>query len=123
MKLLASAFISPENTNQAALGSLLLDNMRDVPIAIQMSTVEYGGRKHTGLMLEAYVGNGWVEAYAQLPVVADNCDKTLRVMLMLGLPQFIEQTLAPMVAQICRVLSRPVPYFIEGQYPSVPGVN
>lgn len=118
MNLLASLGVAPTNTRDAAIGGILLDGMRDVPITIQMTRLNLGGHACTGLMLEAYAGDEHFEVFAQLPPLSNSCDQALRVLLMLAPQPFVVDTLAPMVRGICRVLSRPMPRIDVGDYPS-----
>jgi len=118
MNLLASMGVAPNNTREAAIGGILLDGMRDVPITIQMSHLNLGGHVCTGLLLEAYAGDEHFEVFAQLPPVSSSCDHALRVLLMMAPPAFVMDTLIPMVRGICRVLSRPMPRIVEGDFPA-----
>lgn len=118
MNLLASMGVAAHNTREAAIGGILLDGMRDVPITIQMTRLNLGGHTCTGLMLEAYAGDEHFEMFAQLPAISNSCDHALRVLLMMAPPAFVVDTLIPMVRGICRVLSRPMPRIVEGDFPS-----
>jgi len=118
MNLLASMGISPVSTSEAAIGGILLDGMRDVPITVQMSRLMLGGHTSTTLLLEAYAGDQHFEAFAQLPPVSTSCDYALRVLLMVAPPPFVLDTLVPMVRAICTSLARPMPRIVANDFPS-----
>lgn len=117
MNLLAQFFIGENNSKTSAFGAIELLEMPGVRISVNLSTVSLGGRSRSGLLLETYTKEGFLESFAQMQVPLSDCDRALRTMFMLVSPQFIEELLIPMVKNICQATGRPMPSLIEGVPP------
>lgn len=115
MKLLAHLGVDPGNTAQAALGKIVLHRMPDVTFVLHMSCVEYGGRKHTGLLMTAVAGKHRVETYIRRSKPVDNCATALALMLQQASPAFVDKLLMPVVKRVCTALKRDVPVVAASQ--------
>lgn len=115
MKLLANFGIDPENTARSALGKIVLHQMPDVTFVLHMSCVEYGGRKHTGLLVTALAGKHRVETYVRRSQPVDDCATALALMMQQASPAFVDKLLMPVVKRICKTLGREMPVVTSPQ--------
>lgn len=119
--LRANCLICENNTPSSAMGGIILDAFPDIQLTVQMTTLNLGGHKKTGVIMETYAGGQFIETFGQLPQPIDNCDKGLRMLLLLLPQHFVVDMLLPMVEAICQVTSRPVPQLFDA--PSTRGLN
>lgn len=111
--LRAQCFIGDNNTPSSAMGGIVLDAFPDIQLTVQMTTLNLGGHLKTGVIMETYAGGQFIETFGQLPAPVGNCDKGLRVLLMLIPQHFVADMLLPMVEAICQVTNRPVPQLFD----------
>lgn len=115
MKLLAHLGVDPGNTAQAALGKIVLHRMPDVTFVLHMSCIEYGGRKHAGLLMTALAGKHRVETYIRRSQPVDNCATALALMMQQASPAFVDKLLLPLVKRVCTLLKRDIPAIVDSQ--------